>query len=253
MNANYRYHELLSALHAERGIVCLTGAGGKKTAIYLLANLHPGRVAITSTVHMQAFRRRELDHMILEEDTNLSRAVATSTGRVTGYANPGDDAFRLGGVDPQLIPAIHTACGHDLTLIKADGARGRHIKAPAEYEPVLPAKLDTLIPIVGARVIGRPLDAATAHRPERIAQICKLPMGSPIESHHVAILISQTYGNLPLRDSTIIVPLINMVDDPGLARAAREAASQLLEYCPRIHRVVLACLRRSELVEVVVR
>ena len=56
-------------------------------------------------------------------------------------------------------------------LIKADGARMRMVKAPAENEPVLAPEIATVLALVSVRALGRPLDETVAHRPERVAAI----------------------------------------------------------------------------------
>ena len=42
--------ELIDLLEARDGVVCATGAGGKKSVLYQLIREHPGRVALTATV-----------------------------------------------------------------------------------------------------------------------------------------------------------------------------------------------------------
>ena len=56
--------ELVSALGATRGIVCLVGAGGKKTTMYALARAHPGRVLLSSTSHMYPYDRNKIDYAV---------------------------------------------------------------------------------------------------------------------------------------------------------------------------------------------
>ena len=47
--------KLIDALGAHSGIVCAVGAGGKKSVLYQLAREHPGRYALTATVHTTVF------------------------------------------------------------------------------------------------------------------------------------------------------------------------------------------------------
>jgi hypothetical protein len=47
--------ELIEVLDARSGMVCLVGAGGKKTTLYRLASIHPGRIGVTSTVAIPPF------------------------------------------------------------------------------------------------------------------------------------------------------------------------------------------------------
>ena len=62
---------------------------------------------------------------------------------------------RVGGVSMAQLHTIASCGRFDACVVKADGARGRLIKAPAEYEPVLPEDTATLIPEM--------VEAVTAH------------------------------------------------------------------------------------------
>jgi probable selenium-dependent hydroxylase accessory protein YqeC len=244
---------LLQALHATKGIVCLTGAGGKKTAMYLLARLHPGKVGLTATVHMQRFRRQLLDEVIIDTGEALHQAVTAATGRVIGFASPCDDSYRHSGLPPAEITRLHKDAGLDLCLVKADGARQKLIKAPAPYEPVLPDHFATLIAIVSASVIGQPLTPKIAHRPELIATCCSLESGELIAPKHIARLLSRPDGIIKQTGAGAIVPLINMVDNQDRLGPARQAARMALDATDQFDRVVLASLKHGALVEVVER
>ncbi|MCB1808645.1 MAG: hypothetical protein KDJ99_26900, partial [Candidatus Competibacteraceae bacterium] len=50
-------NDLLDSLQIQGGIVCLVGAGGKKTTLYALAQRFSGRIGITTTVHLPPFPR----------------------------------------------------------------------------------------------------------------------------------------------------------------------------------------------------
>ena len=45
-----------------------------------------------------------------------------------------------------------------LVGVEADGSKGRPFKAPATHEPVLPEGVDIVAAVIGAGVLGRPLD-----------------------------------------------------------------------------------------------
>lgn len=242
--------DLLDALNARRGIVCLTGAGGKKTTMYALAAAHPGRVALSSTSHMYRYVRSQVDCVV---SVTGSRVPDDYTGRVVAFAGATDTADRVGGLEAAQIEAIWATGTFDLVAIKADGARARWIKAPEDYEPVVPTLATTVIPVVSARVIGRSLSSGIAHRPERLAAVMGIAADAPIEPRHIARLLSSEHGALKGVGSATVVALINMVDDEALRVPARAAAQAALEAAPRIARVVLASMKEARLVEVVER
>jgi probable selenium-dependent hydroxylase accessory protein YqeC len=245
---------LLDALDARSGIVCLVGAGGKKTTLYRLAAAHPGRVGITSTVFIPMFPRRLEAEVVLAEEEALETEVAATAARAraVGFARPAQKRGRRAGLAPALVRPVHAAAGFDVTYVKADGARSRLIKAPAADEPQIPQDADVVIPVVSARAIGEPLSESIAHRVERIGAVTGAAPGSPISPTHVARLLASEQGALCLVGGARVVPLINMVDDDERHALALAAAREALALTDRFERVVLARMRGDKpLVEVV--
>lgn len=242
--------DLLEALCAHRGVVCLTGAGGKKSAMYALADAHPGRVALSSTSHMYLYDANRVDRVVVYS------AAAGDPGppaRVVAFAGPTDTPRRVGGLDPEQIADIWSGGGFDLFVIKADGARARWIKAPAGYEPVVPPCAGVVIPVVSARVLGRSLADGIAHRPALAAAVMDVALDAPLEAKHLARLLSSPEGALKGTGDARVIPLINMVDDEALAAQARDAARAALGTTRRFSRVVLATLNTGRIVDVIER
>ena len=248
--------ELLDALEARRGLVCFVGAGGKKTTFYRLAALHPGRVGITATVHIPFFPKSVDAHPLIAEEGALLSALLEGSGRHDKliFACPSDKHGRFAGLPTSLVSAAHARAGFDVTLVKADGARSRWIKAPNESEPRIPPDADTVICVVSAQAIGQPLSDRIAHRVERIEALCGARAGEPIEAEHVARLLASKHGGLRGVGKARVIPVINMVDDDDLHRLARQVAERTLAATERFERVVLTSMRRdSPVVEVVGR
>ncbi|MDZ7829897.1 MAG: selenium cofactor biosynthesis protein YqeC [Halofilum sp. (in: g-proteobacteria)] len=248
---------LVEALGADRGIVSIVGAGGKKTTLYALAAAHPGRVGVTTTVFMAKFSRRLGGHEIVSAVPDLSQeiAVAGRRNRIVAWARPSDKPGRVGGVTPGEVLAAHDAGGFDVTLVKADGARMRAIKAPEADEPV-PADGTTLVvPLVSAAAFGRPLNDTIAHRPERIAAVTGLQPNATITPEAVGILLASENGALKDIGDARVVPIINAVDDARLQEAAERTARAALDATDRFERVVLTSHRRRQepLVDIIER
>ena len=88
--------------------------------------------------------------------------AAAARHRLVAYAQPSAKPGRLGGLPGALIDRLHRAGGFTVTLVKADGARMRWIKAPREDEPVLPEEVATLLPVVSIKALGQPLTPRSA-------------------------------------------------------------------------------------------
>lgn len=245
---------LLDIFAAREGIVCLVGAGGKKTTLYRLAAEHPGRVGITATSHIERFPKKLAATLVIgPEDTLLERIVAAASARVVAFAQPSEKHGRYGGVAPAEIIRIHEAAGFDVCLVKADGARNRLIKAPSDREPPIPKGTHTVIPVLSARAIGKALSDQVAHRCERLVEITGARRDEPITPTHVARLLADPRGALKEVGDALVVPLINMVDDLEREALARESAERALSLTARFDRVVLAAMRKDQPIVDIVR
>ena len=117
---------LIDALGAHKGIVCAIGAGGKKSVLYQLAREHPGRFALTATVHNTVFPEDLPVETVIEEDAALhERVLAVDSSRSVAYACPSTKPGRHAGASPETIRSLHETGHFDATLVKADGARMR--------------------------------------------------------------------------------------------------------------------------------
>ena len=240
-------NELLDALEARRGLVCFVGAGGKKTTFYRLAADHPGRVGITATVHIPFFPKSIDAHPLIAEEATLLPALLEESRRHDKliFACPSDKHGRFAGLPTSLVSEAHARAGFNVTLVKADGARSRWIKAPNESEPRIPRDADTVICVVSAQAIGHPLTERIAHRVERIESLCGARAGEPIGAEHVARLLASDEGGLRGVGEARVIPVINMVDDEERRGLATEAAEHALSATNRFDRVVLTSMRRD--------
>ena len=161
------------------------------------------------------------------------------------FARPSEKHGRFAGVATALVSVVHAEAGFDVTLVKADGARSRWIKAPNDAEPRIPSDADTVICVASARAIGQPLSDRIAHRVERIEALSGARAGEPIDAMHVARLISSEQGGLRGVGSARVIPVINMVDDEERRRLAMQAAEYLLDASERFDRVVLTSMRHD--------
>ncbi|MCC7413681.1 MAG: putative selenium-dependent hydroxylase accessory protein YqeC [Gammaproteobacteria bacterium] len=222
--------------------------------MYWLAALHPGRVGLTASVHTPPYPAGSADRIVYGDETEVRTAVtAAGNVRVVAFAGPGDKPRRHAGFDGAFIRATVAAAGFDLCLVKADGARARWIKAPGPGEPRIVADADTVIVVAAARAIGQCLSDRIAHRPERIAALTGCVVGAVLTPAHLGLLLAHPHGGLADVGRARVVPLINMVDDAALAAPARDAARAALAATTRFDRIVLACARRREIVEIVER
>lgn len=249
---SYMDTDIVDALGARDGTVCAVGAGGKKTTLYSLAR-RLDRAVVTATVRIPIFDAH-VARVAVTEDPAAALAGAADDDWPLGLVPEREFEDRYRGYDPETVAAVADA--HDgPVLVKADGARMREIKAPAEREPQIPSNADTVVPIASARVVGTPLTEERVHRPERVAAIAGLEVGETITAEAVGrVLASEDGGLKGVPDGATAIPLVNKVDDDELAGTAREVAAAALERAD-VPRVVLARMAddRAPLVDVVER
>ena len=239
--------DLLDLFVARRGVICAVGAGGKKSTLYALLARHPGRVALTATVFTAHFPKHlRLESVIADETELPARLAPLAEANRLGFAAPSDKPGRYSGIAPELVSRLHVDTAREATFVKADGARMRWMKAPREGEPVLPPDCSTLICVLSAKALGRPLSDEIAHRLPQISSVTGLQAGEIVEPKHFADLLVSDSGLLRGSAGRVVVPVINMVDDARHEGPAREAAEAALAETDRFDRVILASMRRED-------
>ncbi|MFC7069527.1 selenium cofactor biosynthesis protein YqeC [Halobaculum lipolyticum] len=236
------------------GLVCVVGAGGKKTTLYTLAN-RIDRAVVSATVRIPIF------------DEHVARVVVTGDPVAALSDAAPDDGFPLGlvpererddrylGYDPAVVDDL--AGAHDgPVFVKADGARMREFKAPSDREPQIPAGADAVVPIVSAHVVGRPLTDERVHRPERVAAVAGLDVGDEVTPEAVGRVLASPDGGLKdVPAGADVVALVNKVDDDADEAVARAVAAAAFDAdaAGRLDRVVLAALGEGRVVDVIER
>lgn len=256
---DYRTAEtLIDVLHARGGIIAAVGAGGKKSTLYRLLQAHRAigteRIAFTSTVQIGAVPKALDVGTVIVDEADPEAAIAETGSRDGAWQIAGHSAKprRFDGLPPDLIPRLHAQGHFDVSLVKADGARMRMIKAPGDNEPALPDDVTTILSIVSARAIGRPLAERLVHRSERLTEIVDAAPGTELTPDHIARLLSSPDGALRRVGRARVVPVINMVDSPERLALARIAAINALSRTRRFERIVLSSMNSpSPLVEVI--
>lgn len=231
--------DIVTALDAGEGLICVVGAGGKKTTMYTLST-RLERAVLTATVRIPIFDTHVEQVFVTDDPVDaLSTVDAWPVGVVP--SREGEDRYQ--GYESTVVDTIVDAGRAATVLLKADGARMRWLKAPNEHEPQLPDGADTVVPIASARVVGKPLSEEHVHRPERVAELTGRTLGDTLTAEDVAAVLGSGRGGLKdVPRGAVAIPLINMVDTASLEAVGREIAQNVLDRTDRryVPRVVLA-------------
>ena len=229
-------------------VVALVGGGGKSSAMFRLAREvveRGGRAITTTTTHIFSSQIALAPIHVLAADATPERVSAALDAHrhvlVVGPTNP--ETRRAAGVSLDLFRSLRAWFPTVCILNEADGSRMLPFKAPAAHEPVIPAETTLVVPVVGADVFGKPLDADHVHRPELVGALSDAPPGTPITPEIVArVLAHPDGGRKAVPPGARVVVIINKVESLPDPELARDTAERLLRE-PAIHSVVLTALR----------
>ena len=235
----------------DRKVICFVGAGGKKTAMYAFCQCLEGkRLALSSTTHMYHYDTRYVDKLVCFESLG-SLSKLNDEARVQAYFGREVGKGRVAGLPERVLRHIWDTGEHDIMLLKADGARARLIKAPADAEPIIPSFTDYVVPIFSIKVIGRKLDSSIAHRVELLSQVMGLKIGEYIrESNLVDLMVSED-GFLRRVEGKIVMPLINMVDSDVEEAIAVRIAEEALTLTCHYDSVIIGSMKNQKVKRIV--
>lgn len=246
MSATLRLTDALGMKHDE--VVALVGGGGKSTAMFCLAREavdKGGRAITTTTTKIFAAQIALAPAHVPAADATRERvsAALAAHGQVLVIGATDTTTGKADGVSLDLFGRLRHWCPDACILNEADGSRMRPFKAPAAHEPVIPVETTLVVPVVGADIFGKTLDADHVHRPELVGALSGAPLGAPITPEIVArVLAHPEGGRKGVPGSARVVVLINKVEGLADRSQARETAERLLRE-PAIESVVFTNLR----------
>lgn len=245
---------LFQALRIDDGeVVAFTGAGGKTTAMFRLADdlaEHGRTVVTTTTVNVSA-------GLIERAPRHFSSAEA-NRGRVEAGLDRHGHLFITGPVDRAidnaapvtdgLIEDLLTVPGLGALLIKADTANRRLFKAPAANEPVVPSSASLVVVMANLESIGESIIDLNVYNAARAAELAEVAPGDDVTADVLARVLAHPQGGLQgVPERARVVVFLNRVDLPRRLEIGRSLAQRLLAE-PRISAVALGTARKPNAV-----
>jgi len=253
--------KLVEALNIQSGeAVAFVGAGGKTTAIWRAqAELaaEGARVVYTTTTKMM--------EPALPRDGALDLAPRPDAARIAdllcraprlvlaarrlsetytpqaGHPVP-SRPFKLDGLPPDVLDELVAQLPGVTWLIEADGAKGCGLKIHAAHEPVIPSSVAMVIVMAHLDVLGRPLDATTAHRVDDATRLLGVPIGTLITPALFARALCDATSLKGVPERARVVAMLTQ-QSATLHPDALALADLMRE---RYSRVVIAALRADE-------
>jgi molybdenum cofactor cytidylyltransferase len=238
---------LKHTLGVERGeIISLVGAGGKTTTMFRLADelVSCGWKVLTTTTTMIWSEERCAPTVLEPDGDRLLEQVHSGLvehSRLTVASGLDEAQGKLVGIAPSLVQTLIALPEVDAVVVEADGAKGRSLKAPAPYEPVIPPSTSLLVPVAAIDALGQPLDERTVHRPEIVARLSGSELGQTITPALMSTVLLHHEGGLKdVPPQARVVPLINKVGAANV-EDARQLARLLLNE-PKVQHVLLGAV-----------
>jgi molybdenum cofactor cytidylyltransferase len=252
---------LIDALRLNRNSrLALTGAGGKSSALFRLANEYLGKaglheltrdhnnpatisncVFLAASTHLAVKQLSLADrHIILGQDLPSDRLWEVEPDGITLFTGPQVESDRTSGVSMRLLDRLCILADELRVpfLIEADGSRQRPMKAPASHEPVIPEWVDSVAVVAGLSGLGKLLSADWVHRPELFGEIAGISKDQAITLEALTAVISHPSGGLKgIPESARRSVLLNQASSAERIAAAQRMAKLLL---PIYQAVVIA-------------
>lgn len=210
------FHTLTQALEIDlhnSAKIAVVGGGGKTTTIETLAKEYVSfhhRVIVTPTTKINIPSYGSFIWSMKEDVIEKIGGIITVGQPVGGLklsAVPPDFYNKLAGLSPVI-------------LMEADGSKGLPIKAPSDWEPVIPMDATIVIGVVGIDCLNKSIKDI-CHRPKQVAALLNKSLEDNINEEDVAIILSSVKGTMksvkPYMDYRII---INKVDDESQFKSA---------------------------------
>lgn len=201
---------LWEQLEIKRGILCLTGSGGKTTLAHVLARQLPGTVLFCTTTRIWPSETLP----VLKSPTEADIRMALTEHRAICAGEPAERG-KLGALSLSMECLRQMA---DYVIVEADGSKGLPLKAHLAYEPVIPPETDKILLVVGASGFGKPIDKAV-HRPEPFAALC----GASLEETATPERVAQVLA----REGGFDAVVVNQVDGESRMALSRRLADRL--------------------------
>ncbi|MGB4595004.1 MAG: selenium cofactor biosynthesis protein YqeC [Anaerolineaceae bacterium] len=196
--------------------IAFVGAGGKTTCMFQLARQFKNGAVVSTTTKLGLEQALLADtHFVWNEDIDNRLLLENSHQLLLVTAGPDEVSLHLIGMNSEQALALKDFCriNHLSLLIEADGARKAAFKAPADYEPVIPKWVEHVIVVAGLSALGKPISLPWIFRPERLAELIDVEIGTPLNLEMMCQVLRHPFGGLKgVSSSAQVTLLLNQED-----------------------------------------
>lgn len=163
------------------------GGGGKMTLLEELGMEWAragGRPVLLPTARIfkpEEIEQTGLRRLVLPQARSVWPVLDVPPGELLLLGRRSERPGLLGSIAADEIDHVVRSARADLLLIKADGARGRSLKAHRENEPVVPFGTTVVLAMAGLDAWGADLGPDVVHRAELFAERWGMRLGERLE------------------------------------------------------------------------
>ena len=246
-------HEALGISLHKPAVIAFVGGGGKTTAMFRLAHELKAlgkKVLVTTTTNIGAPEPGECDIAMLEGCTDLGELAALPAGTIVclGGGLLHSEICKVKSVEPAFIDELHASGWFDCILVEADGAKRKPIKAPADYEPVIPQSTTLVIGVIGLDSLGKNVSEEIIHRRELFCACTGKKSGELIDRESIIKLILSENGlfkSAPAASRKFV--LLNKADTESLILQGEQVAQELVRLYAQVHGCIIASLQQGKI------
>jgi len=245
-------HEALGICLHKPAVISFVGGGGKTTAMFRLAHELKSlgkKVLVTTTTNIGVPEPGQCDIAMLEGCTDLGELATLPAGTIVclGGGLLHGEICKVKSVEPAFIDELHASSWFDCILVEADGAKRKPIKAPADYEPVIPKSTTLVIGVIGLDSLGKEISEENIHRCKLFCACTGRKPGDLIDKQSIIEIILAEKGlfkDAPAASRKVV--LLNKADNELLLSQGEQIAQDLARLHAPVHGCIVAALQQEE-------
>jgi probable selenium-dependent hydroxylase accessory protein YqeC len=224
----------------EPKILACTGAGGKTSVVLTLARQAQLRhlpVLLSTTAKMYYAQVSELNPVFSGDFAEGAASVAAllqSQGIAAWFG--GRQGDKVSGLPLQWLDKMSETSENPFILVEADGARGKWLKSPAVYEPIVPSRTAITVGVLNLQAVGQPFTKQIVHRLELVLQLVQKQENELITWRDLALLATAKQGIFQHSQGKKILLLA------GADCVPNGIAGQIAEYLDRHNPAISQCI-----------
>jgi probable selenium-dependent hydroxylase accessory protein YqeC len=247
-------NNLTAALGLEaREHVALVGGGGKTRLMFVLAEeLRQDKKRVITSTTTKIWHRQVSDstYVGFVQSHPTWRDELREVLKTHGHGFLGHSLLESGkvqGINASLADELYQDKEVDYLIVEADGSAGRPVKAPAEYEPVIPGSATKAVGMLGLEALGQALHPEIVFRIDLFGKLTGLTVGEQLTPSVLCNLFLHPEGlfkGTPI--SAKRVAFLNKLDLLSDEQGARNLADLILgDKDSQVDQVVIGSIKES--------